>query len=427
MSRRPRLDGFATFSLPVRFLLVNHFLGNTGFYLLVPYLAMHLTNDLGLSFALAAIVLSVRNLSHQGLFLVGGSAADRLGAREVIIAGSALRAVGFGLFAWPGSGPLAVGVLVTAAVLSGVAGALFNPAVRAYLSTEAGEERRAEVFALFSAFGQAGALLGPVLGALLLLIDFRVAALTAAAVFAALALAQARLLAHRPVEPAGQSVLADWRGCLRDRRFMAFTLALSGMYALQNQLYFVVPAEVQRLTGSAQPVAAVFVVLTLVTILGQVRITRRLSARRARGPAMTAGLAVMGVGFVLPALAPSVPVGVDPGLVGAIVRLLPVLATVVCLSIGVMVVQPFAYELLGLYGDDRTTGTRFGFFYVVSGVVAAVTGVAIGFVADPRHGWPADLVCVAVGLTCATGVWRLHRRGDLPLGAAPAPVEETTR
>ena len=117
------------FALPVRLLLVNQFAVNTGFYLLIPYLATHLGN-LGMSAAVIGIVLGVRTLSQQGLFLLGGTASDRLGPRTAILAGCALRAVGFGLFAIGES----LAVVLAASVLSGLAGALFNPAVRAYIA-----------------------------------------------------------------------------------------------------------------------------------------------------------------------------------------------------------------------------------------------------------------------------------------------------
>ncbi|MDQ0598189.1 MFS family permease [Streptomyces canus] len=105
-------------SLPfaVRLLLVNQLGVNTGFYLLVPYLATHLGENPGMSAAVVGVVLGVRNLSRQGLFLIGGSASDRLGARGMIIAGCALRTVGFALFAL-GDG---LAVLLAASVLSGV-------------------------------------------------------------------------------------------------------------------------------------------------------------------------------------------------------------------------------------------------------------------------------------------------------------------
>lgn len=130
----------------VRLLLVNQLGVNTGFHLLIPYLAVHLSDDLGMSAAVVGIVLGVRHLSRQGLFVIGGSASDRLGARRVIIAGCALRTAGFALFAI-GDG---IVVLLAASVVSGLAGALFNPAVRAHLAQEAGE-RTAEAFTRYGA------------------------------------------------------------------------------------------------------------------------------------------------------------------------------------------------------------------------------------------------------------------------------------
>ncbi|MEV5502592.1 MFS transporter [Nonomuraea fuscirosea] len=372
----------------VRLLLVNQFGVNTGFYLLVPYLAGHLTQDLGLSVAATGVVLGVRNLSQQGMFLVGGSAADRLGARRVIIAGCALRTVGFALFAFGVTVPL----LLAAAVLSGLAGALFNPAVRAYIAADA--PGGAGTFALFNVFAQAGALCGPLLGGVLLLVDFRAAALTAAAIFAVLTLAQTLVLPARDVPPSGASVLGDWRRCLADRRFLAFTLALSGMFALQNQLYLVLPLAAEQATGTPSSVALLFLVSTVATLLFQVRITKRLEAATSPGRAMALGLAVMGAGFLAPALLPG---------------LLPVLVAVLALAFGVMMAQPFVYERISRFGGESLTGTYFGMFYLVSGMVAAASTALIGWV-----GPAGAAVCAAIGPACATLVLIQERRTTAP-------------
>ncbi|OLR94614.1 MFS transporter [Actinokineospora bangkokensis] len=389
--------------LAVRLLLVNQFGVNLGFYLLIPYLATHLTEDIGLSVATVGVVLGVRNLSQQGLFLLGGTASDRLGARGVIIAGCGLRAVGFGLFAVAGTLP----VLLVAAVLSGVAGALFNPAVRAYLALEVGPERRADAFALFSVYAQAGALLGPVLGAVLLLVDFRVAAAVAAGVFVLLTAAQAAVLPGREVPPSGGTVWADVRGCLADRRFAAFTLALSGLYALQNQLYLILPVEARRLTGTAGSVAALFVVTTVVTLLTQVRVTRALSGwPRERSIAL--GLALMGAAFVPTAVAYAWPPPGEP-LPGAV----PIVVSAVLLALGVVVAQPFALELIPRFAAEGLTGTYFGVFYLGSGAVAAISTVVIGWAGEGPLGWIGSVLCVLLGLGGAVGVRHLGRRGLL--------------
>ena len=76
-----------SFDRPVQLLLVNQFTINLGFYMLMPYLAGHLSGTLALPAALVGLVLGVRNLSQQGMFLVGGTLADRLGYKPMIIAG----------------------------------------------------------------------------------------------------------------------------------------------------------------------------------------------------------------------------------------------------------------------------------------------------------------------------------------------------
>ncbi|MFF5724779.1 MFS transporter [[Kitasatospora] papulosa] len=410
------------FPLAIRLLLVNQLGVNTGFYLLVPYLATHLGDDLGMSAAVVGVVLGVRNLSQQGLFLIGGSAADRLGARGVIIAGCAIRTVGFALFAL-GDGLL---VLLAASVLSGLAGALFNPAVRTYLAQEAGE-RRAEAFALFNVFATTGALIGPLLGSALLLVDFRASALTAAGIFALLTVAQALVLPARQVPPATGSVTADWREAVGNRAFLAFALAMVGMFTLENQLYLLLPAGARHATGWDGAAGLVFLVGTIAGIAFQLRITRALSRRGTRGRWIAAGLVLMGLAFVPPMLVAGT--GTPPaGPVDATLRALPVLAGALLLHLGVMVAQPFVMELIPGFGRQELTGTYFGIFYAVSGIAAAVGNAAVGRAMDAAPdggGGPAALLpwacCLAAGLVSAGAVTWLHRNGTLPR-TRPVPV-----
>ncbi|MGW7297592.1 MFS transporter [Streptomyces sp. NPDC054829] len=386
------------FPFAVRLLLVNQLGVNTGFYLLVPYLATHLTDHLGLSAAVVGVVLGVRNLSQQGLFVVGGSAADRLGARGIIIAGCALRTVGFGLFALGDS----LAVLLAASVLSGLAGALFNPAVRAYLAQEAGE-RKAEAFALFNVFATTGALIGPLLGSALLLVGFRASALTAAAIFAVLTVAQALVLPSRDVAPSERGVLGDWREVLGNRAFLAFALATVGMFTLENQLYLLLPEGARRATGWDGAAGLVFLVGTLANLALQMRITRSLKSRGDSTRWIAVGLAVMGLAFLPPpAFLP--PLAGSP---------LAVLLSALLLYLGLMIASPFVMALIPRFGRPELTGTYFGVFYVVSGIAAAAGSAGVGWAMDTGERLPW-LCCAALGLASAAGVARLYRRGVLP-------------
>lgn len=124
----------ASFTPAVRLLMANQFAINLAFYMLMPYLAAHLAGSLGLAAWAVGLVLGVRNLSQQGMFLIGGTLADRYGYKAPIMAGCLLRTLGFGLLGWVDTLP----ALIVASAATGFAGALFNPAVRAYLAAEAG-------------------------------------------------------------------------------------------------------------------------------------------------------------------------------------------------------------------------------------------------------------------------------------------------
>ncbi|MEU6533475.1 MFS transporter [Streptomyces sp. NPDC046928] len=405
----------------VRLLLVNQFGVNTGFYLLIPYLATHLTENLGLSAAVAGVVLGVRNLSQQGLFVIGGSASDRLGARGVIIAGCTLRTAGFALFALGDH----LAVLLAASVLSGFAGALFNPAVRAYVAREA-EGHRAEAFALFNVFATTGALIGPLLGSALLLVDFRTSALTAAGIFAVLTVTQALMLPARPVEPSGSGVLADWREVLSNRAFLAFALAMSGLFTLESQLYLLLPDAARRATGWDGAAGLVFVVGALASLLLQLRLTRALHRRGDRARWVATGLCLMASAFLPPVLVATASDGPD----GAVSRVLPVLAGALLLYLGLMVAQPFVMDMVPAFGRPGLTGTHFGLFYVVSGVAAAIGNAVVGWAMDTgRHGdaaWLPWACCALTGLASAVGVLRLRRLGKLPAPPHP-PVPAAVR
>jgi predicted MFS family arabinose efflux permease len=403
--------------LAVQLLLVNQFGVNTGFYLLIPYLAWHLDAGLGMSAMAIGIVLGVRNLSQQGLFIIGGSAADRLGARRVIIAGCGLRTLGFGLFALGDD----LVVLLAASVLSGVAGALFNPAVRAYIAVESGD-RKAEAFALFHVFANAGALAGPLLGSVLLLWgDFRASALTAAAIFAVLTVAQAMVLPGRAV-PAGNrpGVLSDWREVLTNRRFLAFALAMTGLFTLETQLYLLLPDGARIATGWAGSAGMIFLIGTLTVLALQLRLTTRLTARRGgRGRWIALGLALMGLAFVPPLLVTGrTGLGPPDSALGAALRLIPVLVGALLLYLGAMMANPFVMELIPSFGRASLTGTYYGVFYVISGLAAAAGNTAVGWAMDTgqRAGmpWLPWLCCLSFGLCSAAAVAWLSRRGALP-------------
>jgi MFS family permease len=397
----------------VRLLCVNQFGINVGFYMLMPYLAAYLTGDLGLAAGVAGLLLGVRNLSQQGMFFLGGTMADRIGYRPMIIAGCALRTVGFALLAVTGSLPgLIVGMAAT-----GLAGALFNPAVRAYLAHRSGD-RRVESFAVFNVFYQTGILAGPIIGLILVAVaDFRLACAVAAGIFAVLTLLQLRALPpHRPERQLSESVepvWRTWRTVFSNRPFLLFGLAMIGSYVLNFQVYLALPLLLQENAASVAAVSttALFAVSGIATLVGQVRITQWCKEHLDRRQSLVGGMCLLAAAFLPPAVVlwlAAVPAAVVTAAV----------LSALLLSLGTMVVYPFEMDAIVDLAGERNVGTYYGLYNTMAGLGITAGNLAVGAALDVTVGAPALtwIGLAGVGLCCAVA---LRAVGPAPTSTAP--------
>lgn len=404
------LTQFRSFDRPSRMLMINQFGINLGFYMLMPYLAAYLAGPLGLAGWAVGLVLGVRNFSQQGMFIVGGTLADRIGYKPLIVAGCLLRTGGFALLIFAHSLP----VVLIASAATGFAGALFNPAVRAYLAADS-RERRVEAFAVFNIFYQAGILLGPLVGVLLVAIDFRITAAGAAAVFAVLTVAQ--LLALPPhsadAAPEKTSILDDWRVVLGNRSFLLFAAAMIGSYVLSFQVYLALPLQAALLTKRYQAllVAAIFVVSGLVAVAGQLRITRWFAARWGPGRSLVIGLGVLAASF-LPLVA--IPDGSRLGIVAAAAALL---VTAAMLAVGSAAVFPFEMDTVMALAGGRLVATHYGFYNTIVGVGILAGNLATGWaMGAARQAGAGELVWAGlfvIGVLAALALHLLDRNQHL--------------
>ena len=410
------LQQFLAQSRAVQVLLVNELTIFLSFYMLYPYLAVYFRETLGFSAWTVGLVLGIRVLSQQGLNVIGGTLADRLGYKPLIIAGLALRAAGFALFGLVDS---LAGTLV-AAILSGLAGALFGPALRAYLAAES-PGRRAEVFALANLAGQIGTLLGPPVGVALLGLSFRLVCLVAGAIFLGLMLLQFRYLPRRVDLGAegARPVLRDWAEVLANRGFVAFSAVMLAASVLLSQMYLTLPLEARRATGSDVAVGALFVLSSILAIVGQTRVTAWCQARYRPPEAVALGLALMTVGFSAPLAAALVghasPVAGAAGVSAA--SLGPTLVAMTFLTVGAMVGSPFALAMVPRFGRDRLIATYFGFYAMAGGLGSTVGNALVGAALDAQSrpglvGLPWGLM-LALGAAAVVALRHLDRRGLL--------------
>ena len=131
-------------------------------------------------------------------------------------------------------------MVLIASAATGFAGALFNPAVRAYLAADAGQ-RQVEAFAVFNIFYQAGILVGPLVGLAFMAVD-RLTAAAAARCSALLTIAQLFALPQHDADPdERRRCCRTGATCWLTAPFLLFAVAMIGSYVLSFQVYLALP------------------------------------------------------------------------------------------------------------------------------------------------------------------------------------------
>lgn len=395
-------------------LLSNQFIFMVGFYMVVPFLAAFMRDDLRLESAAIGLVLGLRTFSQQGLYVIGGGFADRLGARRLILLGCMLRVVGFLTLGLSGN---FVTVLI-GACLTGLAGSLFSPAIST-LAAQVGEEAarhgkgtRVQFFARLAVWGELGAVVGPLLGALLLGIGFQAMAFAGAAVFL-LAYIVLHLYLPRADTLAVPKQDGVWWHAFTDRLFLAFTLAHAGFLFSYNQLYFALPVEVTRAGGTDLDLAPLFMIASVMIVVLQMPIAR-LAQKINWTASLSTGFLLMALAFGVTALCATLPA--PPGML----RLLPAIAMVVLLILGQMIVKPIAMDIIPRFAKGRPTGIYYGALASMGGLAVLVGNVLLGPILDlslvpsPAAAipWLALAVVPALGGLAMVPIMRRLRRRE---------------
>ncbi|MFV0429139.1 MAG: MFS transporter [Arachnia sp.] len=379
----------------LRLLVFSQFAFNVGFYLVVPFLAAYLQHDLRLGGALIGIILGVRTFSQQGLFFLGGALADRFGIKPIVLLGVATRIAGFLVLALTQQ----LSLVILGVVLIGLAAALFSPASESGIAGLAGclelegGPRRTQTLSLQFVFSQAGSAVGPALGGVMLFIPFQVTCLIAAGIFGLIGLAHALWLPSGLRVGTPSPTRSSLAAVLRNRGFLAFAALNCVMLLAYNQLYLALPVEIMRSGEPATSITWYFLLASLVVVIGQSWVTRRVEALAERH-LYPLGFAVTGAAFLLIAAVAWAPA--PGGLLGA----LPIIGFVLLVQLGSMIVGPRTRHTVAVLAHEQNLGAHFGVMASVGGLAVLLASGPIGALLEgastPSLGASAPWLVLAV-------------------------------
>jgi MFS family permease len=227
--------------------------------------------------------------------LLGGRVSDRIGRRPVIAAGAAAQAVAPALLLVPDLPiELAYGVLVAMGFSQPVRGT----AQRALLADLVDDDRREEAFGAFRVVLNAGATLGPVVGAALVSWrwDSLFAAITVAFALSSLAALRLPESARRPATTGPSPSLLP---VFRERTFLAVFAATVGGWCTYSAFELLTPVSLTQSHGVEPATWGVLYAMNpLVIVALQLRVTRW-TAFASRGARLAAGVLLMGTPYFL--------------------------------------------------------------------------------------------------------------------------------
>lgn len=378
----------------LRALLVYTFVMVTGFSMVMPLVAVHFVNNLGMAAALVGSALAVRQLTQQGLTVLGGILSDRFGARRMMCLGVLVRALGFASLAWTNT-PL---MLFAALIISALGGALFEAPYQVSIVALSTEERRPHYYLVSNLVAGVASTLGPLLGVFLLRFDFQAVCLGAALCFLlnffiAIFLLPVIAAIHEENKRASGLMMV-----FNNKPFMLFTGFMIGYWFTSMQINISFPLWAEKLTGSQQSVGVMYALSAAVTVILQYPLVKFMQRYLSADKILIIGIMVMSI---------------SSGAIGFVQSFFMFLFCVVIFTIGVLMTRPTQQTIVASLVEAKALGAFLGFSSIGLAVGGGLGNVVGGWLIDianarqmPVLPW---VVFCAVGLASAFGLFRLSQ------------------
>lgn len=331
-------------------------------FAVVPLLALYLSKELHVPAGRIGVVLSVMAVANQGLQVLVGIVADRLGTRTILGLGILCASAGYLGFAVRPS----FWAQLACAFALGVGRATISLVGKALLTQEAGAAQ-ASALTVRSVAVNAGAALGPLIGGLLLT-RFAVALVGAVVVHALFWLVLVRIVPARAQGTASAdrpALRAQLAALLTNRPLVGLTGASVGFWFLYGQLTFTFPLYADDRFHLGGRVGSLFAVNAVLAVALQYLLISRLNRHADGWWTLCLGCVLCGLAFVV---------------LSAVSAGWSLLVFIIVFSLGELTVVPTLDIVTAQITPDEAIGGTFG-FASLGWAAGGLLGSAIGGIA----------------------------------------------
>ncbi|NMH68982.1 MFS transporter [Bacillus sp. RO3] len=314
---------------------------NAGTFMVIPFLVVYLSKILQFNHVEVATILSANLVFGRLLPFITGLIGDRISHRVTLIIGVFLRGIGFFGFAIFDS---FIGLFVTSALI-GIGGAFYDPSVMTIFASQKEKERKQSLTYLNQALN-AGAILGPLFAAGLLLLDPAVPFLVSGVILLAIAMVLGYFSKHIHTNKSKNTLFGSIKQIIGNRKYLFYLVIMSFYWMAFSQLSVSIPLYVFDLTKDEKMISLVFTV-NGVTGLIMMFFLRNVFTKYTTMTLIQKGALISGISFLFLPLVNSFPW---------------LLFMIFIFTVGETLILPSSDMAIADFSNDENTGGYYGLF-----------------------------------------------------------------
>ena len=351
-------------------LLLDNLFIVLGFYVVFPLVSTHFVSQVGWSALFVGFALGFRQFVQQGFGLIGGAIADRFGAKPMIITGMFLRSIGFISMALATEHWL----LIVSCLLSALGGLLFDPPRMGLTIKFTRPHERGKFISLLMIQDNAGAVIGALIGGILIDYDFQLVCWCGAFIFFLCGIFNLLFLPAYHIAIGKAPIINGMKMVLQDKKFTHYVLTLTGYYVLWVQIMLMLPLTITTVSGSPSYVKWMYAIQATISLILLYPLARFSEKYFRLDQRLKFGLLLKSFAFII---------------IGFTSQLSILLSLIALFYFGAIIAEPARETLATVLTNPKAKGSYMGFSRL---------GLALGgFIGYTGAGWLYDMA-IQIGL-----------------------------